>query len=167
MSKIRVTGDLNYNKWIVEDFFTDPRTLDLQIGFKSMVRGDDFIEFVNLKYGFFLYEGDTVIQQGSFPPVGMRLVSSDQPFIDDIRLDVKPGRVYQIHLWAENAGLFYDYRIPLDVPKYEQPFASWTWNGDEWVPPVPYPNDGEFYVWEEDKLQWVLYDPALTGTLPE
>jgi hypothetical protein len=167
MSIIRVTGDLNYDQWTVENFFVDPRRTDLQIGFKSLVRGDDFIEFVNLKFGFFLYHNSQTIQQGSFPPVGLKYISSDQDYIEQIKLNVVPDKNYQIHIWAENAGKFYDHKINLEIPKYEQPFASWTWNGLEWIPPTPYPNDGELYVWEEDMLDWVLYDPSLSGGLPE
>jgi hypothetical protein len=167
MSILRITGDLNYNTWTIEDFFVDPRVLDLQIGFKSMIYENEYIEFVNLKYGFFLYENNITIQQASFPPAGIKLLSSDQPYIDQIRLNILPDHSYTLHVWAENSGVFYDHRISLNIPKYEQPFASWTWNGSEWVPPTAYPADGELYVWEEDNLNWVLYDPALSGTLPE
>jgi hypothetical protein len=167
MSIIRVTGDLNYNQWAVEDFFTDPRVIDLQIGFKSIVHGDTYIEFVNLKYGFFLSENNVTIQQGSYPPIGIKLINSDQEYIDQIRLDVNPDHTYQLHIWAENSGIFYEHKLTLAIPKYEQPFASWTWTGNEWTAPIPYPDDGELYVWEEDNLNWVLYDPALSGTLPE
>jgi hypothetical protein len=167
MSVIRVTGDLNYDQWIVENFFVDPRKTELQIGFRSLVNGDSYIEFNNLKFGFFLYYEGQTIQQGSYPPVGIKLISSDQEFIEQITLNVQPDKTYQIHIWAENAGKFYDHRVDLEIPRYEQPFASWIWNGTEWVPPTPYPDDGELYVWEEDKLSWVLYDPTISGTLPE
>lgn len=33
-----------------------------------------------------------------------------------------------------------------------------TWTLDEntgqWIPPVPYPNDGKLYDWDNDKLEW-------------
>ena len=37
-----------------------------------------------------------------------------------------------------------------------QPFASWTKNADTylWESPVPYPNDGKVYSWNEDILNW-------------
>lgn len=39
-----------------------------------------------------------------------------------------------------------------------QPFSSWTLDVDmaEWVPPVPYPEDGNNYVWSEEVVSWVL-----------
>jgi hypothetical protein len=36
-------------------------------------------------------------------------------------------------------------------------FASWLFDEDtcSFVPPVPYPDDGQFYRWDEDALAWV------------
>ena len=37
-----------------------------------------------------------------------------------------------------------------------QPYPSWTKNSDNnWDPPVPYPNDGVGYVWNEATVNWV------------
>lgn len=36
------------------------------------------------------------------------------------------------------------------------PFPSWQAEGNEWVAPVPYPNDGKRYIWDEDTQQWIL-----------
>ena len=39
-----------------------------------------------------------------------------------------------------------------------QPFPSWTIGAPTWLwqPPVPYPNDGKDYFWDEQTLSWVL-----------
>jgi hypothetical protein len=39
-----------------------------------------------------------------------------------------------------------------------QPYPSWTLNTQtyEWQAPVPYPNDGKVYDWDEITLSWVL-----------
>lgn len=38
-----------------------------------------------------------------------------------------------------------------------RPYLSWEWDGDAWtwVAPVPYPNDGGAYYWDEDAGDWV------------
>ena len=38
-------------------------------------------------------------------------------------------------------------------------FVSWTFNEEtcRFDPPVPYPEDGKFYVWDEPTLNWVEY----------
>jgi hypothetical protein len=57
---------------------------------------------------------------------------------------------------ANYAGIGYTYDETADVFYAPQPFPSWTlddaWN---WQPPVPYPDDGGQYVWDEDSLSWV------------
>lgn len=35
-----------------------------------------------------------------------------------------------------------------------QPFPSWTRGDGEWLPPVPMPDDGEVYAWNEDAQEW-------------
>lgn len=35
-----------------------------------------------------------------------------------------------------------------------QPFPSWTRGEGEWVAPVPMPDDGERYEWNEDAQEW-------------
>jgi len=38
-----------------------------------------------------------------------------------------------------------------------QPYPSWILDSETywWIPPVPYPNDGKDYVWDETTLSWV------------
>jgi hypothetical protein len=40
-----------------------------------------------------------------------------------------------------------------------RPFPSWLWDEDngQWVPPVPYPDDGKMYRWDEDSVSWVEF----------
>lgn len=35
-----------------------------------------------------------------------------------------------------------------------QPFPSWTRGDGEWLPPVPMPDDGERYEWNEEAQEW-------------
>ena len=38
-----------------------------------------------------------------------------------------------------------------------KPFPSWIGNEEAmtWEPPTPYPNDSEYYYWDEETLSWV------------
>ena len=42
------------------------------------------------------------------------------------------------------AGVFYP----------PQPYPSWTRQDGKWVSPVPYPDSGDFYVWNESNQGW-------------
>lgn len=50
------------------------------------------------------------------------------------------------------------YSPDYDVFVRPQPFLSWTFNNETlaWEPPVPYPSETEFYLWDEINKQWVL-----------
>ncbi len=41
------------------------------------------------------------------------------------------------------------------VPRPPQPYPSWEWEDGAWTPPVPYPDDGEMYGWDEDAQGWI------------
>ena len=55
------------------------------------------------------------------------------------------------------AGIGYVYDFNRDVFLPPKPFNSWTLNENvlEWEPPVPYPNDGKLYDWDERTLSWI------------
>ena len=64
-------------------------------------------------------------------------------------------------LRANYAGLGYTYDAVNDVFYAPKPYASWIISAPTWIweAPVPYPNDGKAYVWDEATLSWVLADP--------
>jgi hypothetical protein len=43
-----------------------------------------------------------------------------------------------------------------------QTYLSWLWDDESWswVAPVPYPDGGNGYTWNEDALAWVEMPPA-------
>ena len=56
------------------------------------------------------------------------------------------------------AGIGYTYDPVLDAFIPPKPYPSWLLNTTtcEWEPPIPYPNDGKDYYWDEATLSWVL-----------
>jgi hypothetical protein len=55
------------------------------------------------------------------------------------------------------AGIGFAYDAARDAFIPPQPYPSWVLNDDTclWDAPVPYPEDGERYTWDEDQQQWV------------
>lgn len=51
-------------------------------------------------------------------------------------------------------GCKYDKDIDAFIPA--KPYNSWIFNNQEldWNPPVEYPNDGNFYTWNENEIKW-------------
>lgn len=54
------------------------------------------------------------------------------------------------------AGYTYDENNDVFIPP--APYASWVLNESTWLwdPPVPYPDDGQRYVWDEASQSWAL-----------
>jgi hypothetical protein len=66
------------------------------------------------------------------------------------------------------AGVGYLYDAQRDAFIPPQPYPSWTLNEQTclWDCPVPNPNDGKIYLWDEVVLNWVLPE-NLTQTTAE
>lgn len=79
--------------------------------------------------------------------------------------DVDPDQSKALR--ANYAGIGYTYDQINDVfyaPRPSDangPWNSWTISGPSWLwqPPVPYPNDGKIYRWDEATLSWVEVQP--------
>lgn len=56
------------------------------------------------------------------------------------------------------AGVGYTYNSQLDAFISPKPFPSWSLDEStcEWEAPVPYPQDGYPYLWDEEKQDWFL-----------
>lgn len=55
------------------------------------------------------------------------------------------------------AGIGYTYDEQLDAFISPKPFESWTLNETTclWQAPIPYPQDGRVYRWDENTLTWI------------
>lgn len=54
------------------------------------------------------------------------------------------------------AGIGFSYDIEKDAFIPPQPYPSWTLNTETclWESPIPYPEDGNVYNWNENNLSW-------------
>ena len=55
------------------------------------------------------------------------------------------------------AGIGFTYDSVLDAFIAPKPYLSWVLNTDtaQWESPVPYPNDGKKYYWDEETKSWI------------
>lgn len=55
------------------------------------------------------------------------------------------------------AGIGYTYDAILDAFIPPKPYPSWLLdtNTCQWQAPIPYPNDGKMYIWDEATQSWV------------
>jgi len=64
---------------------------------------------------------------------------------------------YNGNIRKNYAGIGYTYDEGRDAFIPPQPFPSWVLNEDTclWDAPVPYPDDGQMYDWDEGTVSWV------------
>ena len=58
------------------------------------------------------------------------------------------------------AGIGYTYDSQKDAFIPPKPYASWVLNENTclWEAPIPYPDDGAFYEWDESTVSWKLME---------
>lgn len=56
------------------------------------------------------------------------------------------------------AGIGFKYDPTLDAFISPQPYPSWVLNETtcQWLPPIPAPNDGKSYSWDEQTKSWKI-----------
>ena len=65
---------------------------------------------------------------------------------------------YNHNFRKQFAGIGYKYDEKADAFISLQPFPSWSLDENhDWQPPIPYPNDGLIYFWNEDDQDWEAY----------
>jgi hypothetical protein len=137
----------------------------------SIVDGENSeVSFNSFKCGFFVRDANnTTIEYKTFPQPGEVIKYSPDGIVLTENLDqLEFNTSYTLHVYAEDAGLFYDKTASISVPKSIRPydpngdFNSWNWNDStkEWEPPVSKPDDvvNGFYKWNEESQQWGLVD---------
>lgn len=94
--------------------------------------------------------GVSVADAGSGYQAWLSAVSSNFDRVEDIT--DHPYPVNRGDTWTEADG----YRPT-------QPFPSWVWSETEWTAPVPMPDDGGVYRWDEEGQSWVMVVPPPSG----
>ena len=153
MSKILATDDFQTQNWTITIEDLDSNYTDLFIGFTDE---SPVVEFKNLQFKYQLKHNNEILQQGSYPPPNVKYLNSDQVYLVVERLNLSPETTYELYLWAENDGNSFEKTFEFTTPRPPQPYPSWTWNGEIWEAPVPYPEGEEFYEWNEDNQEWTL-----------
>lgn len=117
------------------------------------------VEFDNLSFGLKVFANGMEAFTKSYPPEGVRYVSTDQQYMTNDRVDLAADDEVVLDVWMVNAGERHEASTTFTVPRPEQPFPLWTWEDGAWTPPVPYPDDNKFYTWDEDEQNWATVDP--------
>jgi hypothetical protein len=161
MSIIKAVYIPSANQWMLSSESLDPFWARLNIGYNDQ---SDTADLAGLKFGFELHQGDNLVASGAYPPVGVRYVKSDQPYLVAEHLELKPEQTYHLRLWLENVGQKPKGEMTFTTPRPDQPYPSWVWSNGKWTAPTPMPEDGALYTWDESALLWVVYESTKQET---
>jgi hypothetical protein len=106
----------------------------------------------------------------AFPDVDVNNLPPEFAKFERVECNVIPS-VYEVaevnYLWVDE--IFKDVwslrqmtaeekAAKIDVAMQNQPYPSWIFDEPSctWAPPIPYPTDGGYYVWDEPTVSWVL-----------
>ena len=84
-----------------------------------------------------------------------RVIVADQSFVDSIG-----GKWVQAYIGIEskypNIGYTHDATRDAFIPP--KPYDSWLLDEKtcQWEPPIPVPQDENFYTWNEEQLNWEI-----------
>ena len=133
-----------------------PGWVQVFLGFHPRATG---IEWDGLSFGFRLRDAlGALVAEHEWPLPGQVFLRSSaaqeyykSAMVKGLTIDAR----YSVEVWSVNAGEEFSTTTSFSVPRPPQPFPSWTW-GPGWTPPVPEPDDGNEYVWNEATLGWDL-----------
>lgn len=152
---MKIKTDVATKEFFLESESKRPK--QLYIGFLD--NGNQEVEFNNLSFGFDILLSNEVVVSYSLPEEGATYNFSDQEFLEGFDLYfLKFGKDYNLRFWANNAGDQWGIDIPFSIDFPYKTFSSWIWDEeiDAWIAPIPYPNDDNFYTWDEEMLNWKI-----------
>jgi hypothetical protein len=83
-----------------------------------------------------------------------------EQFYGEIRNQVCKRTSYNNNIRKNYAGIGYTYDAERDAFIPPKPYASWILDETtcQWTSSTPYPNDGNRYWWNEEKMSWELIE---------
>lgn len=139
------------------DIRINPGYTDIQLALCT--DNSSTVNYQNLMFGFKWFDGLTVIAEKQWPPSNTKYVQSDQRWLVTERVTHLPDKAYRLWVWLTDHGELFEHDWNIITPRPTRPYASWTWDGATWQPPVPFPSEepdmGFFWSWDEDTLTWV------------
>jgi hypothetical protein len=72
---------------------------------------------------------------------------------------------YNGNIRKNYAGIGFTYRPDIDAFITKSPYPSWILNPEtaKWEAPVPKPDDGSMYSWNEQTQSWIKAEPPVVG----
>ena len=149
---IAVSLNLYNGVWSVEE---DASARSFAIGFTSNTPVTQFDPV--FYFGWDLKINGEDAGSGQYPIEGAKYLSSDQPILTTEHFEGPCDSECNLHVWAVHGGMRFDTDASWVIARPEKPYDSWVWNDmtKEWDAPIPRPDFGKGYSWDEETGTWV------------
>ena len=145
------TGELSIDRASARPWGADLRAVLNRHGQRVNLKGVQMLISVTA-------DGETVLDM-ALPPPGVRYKQTDQDVLATGRVRWQPDQQIKVHAWCKTTqGHQLTAEADLTAPRPAKPYDSWEWTGTHWEAPVPYPDDGGEYQWDEGAGEWVETD---------
>jgi hypothetical protein len=159
---VKIVTDLSYKAFYIDTADIDPYYDYIDIEFVFLFNGNPEVVFEGLSFEYSVSYGETVMSSEKYPKDNIEYISNGQEYLELSRVfGFRPNRNYKVDILVNHSNDSFSDSIIFEVPKLKQPYKSWIWNDEliKWDPPVPYPDDENFYTWNEEDQSWDIYIP--------
>ena len=117
--------------------------------------------FVELNANNVVLRGIVVSNADTADANGIEVESIGVAFCEHLLGGIWKQTSYNGNIRKRYAGIGYTYDAGLDAFITPQPYPSWALDENtDWQAPVPKPDDGKMYGWDEATLSWVEVVPS-------
>ena len=148
---MRITYDTATGDFAFEDGTIRPFGASIEA---RLDRHGETIHFDGLEFGLTITRDGGDPETHTFPPPGVTYRSTDQDLLTVVPVRWRPDEVITVEVRITTAGQTMTGRHGLTVPRPPRPYPSWVWDSTRWAAPVPEPDDGGLYQWDEAGKKW-------------
>jgi hypothetical protein len=114
ISEIKLIFDMDNRTWVADATTLSPAFADITIGFRSK---ESPIVFRDLSFGLTLANiSEDVTTTHSFPKPGCSYISTDQLYVELIRVEWTPNTLHTLSVWCIENGVEYKNNWKFSTP---------------------------------------------------
>lgn len=154
MSKILINA-VSVNENSIPEFnisFEDLKHNFADLIFTLKCLNSETVYFCNFSLDYELSSEGQVLTSRTLPGSDVVFRCSNQSVILNSRVTLTVETEYSLYVKIKNQDTECDHTFSFITPRPQQPFPSWTWDGEKWNPPIPPP--GDYYQWDEELQEW-------------
>jgi len=159
---VKIITDLAHKTFSLETKDIDPYYDYVDLKFSFSLDGNTEVEFNNLSFGYSVFFEDFLLGADTYPKNNIEYISNGQDYLELSRVfGFRPNRNYEIEIVVNHSEESFSANLSFEVPKLDQPYKSWIWNDEliKWEAPIAFPEDGNFYTWNEETQSWDIFIP--------